>query len=52
MKKIGRIIFALAIFLSGATLVPALGLPAQGFNWQHYENVYATIKLFIPVIVR
>lgn len=52
MKKIARLIFALMVLLSGATLVPAMGLPDQGFNWQLYANAYYTIKLFLPIINR
>jgi hypothetical protein len=50
MKKIVRLIFALFIILSGATLVPAIGLPNQGFAWQLYADVYATVKIFLPLI--
>jgi hypothetical protein len=52
MKKIARLIFALLVLLSGTTLVPAMGLPDQGFNWQLYANVYNTIQLFLPVVSR
>lgn len=50
MKKIARLIFALMVLLSGAALIPAIGLPEQGFNWQLYANVYTTIKIFMPLI--
>jgi hypothetical protein len=50
MKKISRLIFALLVILSGATLVPAMGLPNQGFSWQLYANVYNTLQLFMPII--
>jgi hypothetical protein len=50
MKRIARLIFALMILLSGATLVPAMGLPEQGFAWQLYANAYTTFKLIFPLI--
>ena len=34
MKKISGFIFALFVLLAGATLVPAMGLPSQGFSWE------------------
>ena len=50
MKRLARLIIALVILLSGATLVPAMGLPNQGFNWQLYAGAYDTIKLFLPLV--
>ena len=52
MKKIAGLIFALLVLLSGATLVPAMGLPSQGFSWQLYANVYTTIHTFLPMLMR
>jgi hypothetical protein len=52
MKKVARLIIALVILLSGVTLVPAIGLPAQGFNWQLYAGAYDTIKMFLPLVSR
>lgn len=40
MKNTARIILALVVIFAGATLVPAMGLPDQGFNWQLYAGVY------------
>ena len=52
MKKIARLIFALLLLLSGASLVLAMGLPNQGFTWQLYVNAYQTIKVFLPLILK
>ena len=52
MKKIARLIFALLILLSGATLVLAKGLPNQGFAWQLYADAYEMIMVFLPVIFK
>jgi hypothetical protein len=40
VKNIPRILIALAIFLSGAALVPFVGLPQSGFTWQRYADAY------------
>ena len=40
MKNIFRIVIALGVLLSGVILVPAMGLPTAGFNWQRYAGVY------------
>ena len=52
MKKIARLIFALLILLSGATLVVAKGLPDQGFTWQLYADAYEMVKVFFPLILK
>jgi len=52
MKKIARLIFALLVLLSGATLVLAMGLPNQGFAWQIYADAYQMIKVFLPIIFK
>ena len=52
MKKIARLIFALLILLSGATLVLAKGLPNQGFAWQLYADAYKMIEVFLPFILK
>ena len=45
MKNVARIVLALVVILAGATLVPAMGLPDQGFNWQLYAGVYSPTTL-------
>jgi hypothetical protein len=40
VKNIPRLLIALAIFLSGAALVPFVGLPQVGFTWQRYADAY------------
>jgi hypothetical protein len=52
VRKIAKLTIALLVLLSGASLIPAVGLPGQGFNWQLYANAYVTIKLFLPIITR
>ena len=52
MKKISGLIFALFVLLAGATLVPAMGLPSQGFSWELYANAYQTIRIFLPMIMK
>jgi hypothetical protein len=52
MKRIARLIFAILLLLSGATLVPAMGLPNQGFAWQLYADAYQTIQVFLPLIFK
>lgn len=52
MKKITRLIFAVVVILSGATLIPVMGLPVQGFSWQLYAEVYTRVKVFLPMILR
>ncbi len=47
MKNLIRITVVMVIFLSGVLLVPAMGLPTQGFNWQRYANVYDQASLEI-----
>jgi hypothetical protein len=47
MKNLIRITVALVVFFSGVVLVPAMGLPTQGFNWQRYANVYQQATLEI-----
>jgi hypothetical protein len=45
MKKFYRIVLALAVLISGVALLPAIGLPAEGFSWQRYANVYQPTTL-------
>ena len=52
MKHTVRIIIALFILLSGAILVPAMGLPDQGFTWQRYADVYQTFVQYLPLIFK
>jgi hypothetical protein len=40
VKNIPRILIALAVFLSGAALIPFVGLPQTGFTWQRYADAY------------
>jgi len=40
MKKIAYAALALMILVSGIALIPVMGLPVQGFNWQLFANVY------------
>lgn len=47
MKNFLRITIALGVFLSGVVLVPAMGLPSVGFNWQRYAGVYNPANLEI-----
>ena len=41
MKDVYKILIALSMFISGAALVPVMGLPTVGYNWQRYAGVYA-----------
>jgi|GEM_PF-2855521 uncharacterized protein YceK len=52
MKKIMRLILAVLLLLSGATLVLAKGLPNQGFAWQLYADAYQKINVFLPLIFK
>jgi hypothetical protein len=52
MKKIVRLILALLVLFSGATLVPAMGLPDQGFTWQIFANAYQVLQVFLPIVIR
>lgn len=47
MKYITRIALTLGVFLIGVGLIPVMGLPTQGFNWQRYAGVYnpATLQV-------
>ena len=45
MKNLNRILIAMAIFMSGAALVPFAGLPAEGFRWQTYADAYVPITI-------
>jgi hypothetical protein len=47
MRKFHRIVLALAVLISGVALLPAIGLPVEGFSWQRYANVYqhATLEI-------
>lgn len=47
MKIIPRILIALAILLSGAALVPFVGLPDSGFTWQRYADAYNPTEIEI-----
>lgn len=40
MKKLAYTVMALMILVSGIALIPVMGLPVQGFNWQLFANVY------------
>lgn len=47
MKYSTRIAITLSVFLLGVGLIPVMGLPTQGFNWQRYAGVYnpATLQV-------
>jgi hypothetical protein len=45
MKDLFKILITLALFTSGVVLVPAMGLPTEGFRWQRYAGVYAPASL-------
>jgi len=47
VKNIIRILIAMGVFFSGVLLVPAMGLPRVGFNWQRYAGVYNPASLEI-----
>ena len=47
MKDLYKLIIALSVFVSGVALVPVMGLPTVGFNWQRYAGVYAPAVLDI-----
>ncbi len=47
MKNIIRLVIAMGVFFSGVLLVPAMGLPRVGFNWQRYAGVYNPSSLDI-----
>ena len=40
MKNLVRTLIAISVFLSGVALVPFMGLPSEGFNWQRYADAY------------
>lgn len=40
MKRYQRLLIALAVLLSGAALVPYIGLSSEPFGWQRYAQVY------------
>lgn len=40
MKNWLRLVLAFGVFFVGAALIPVVGLPAQGFNWQQFAGVY------------
>lgn len=50
MKKGARLIFALLLLFSGASLVPAIGLPTHGFAWQLYATAYNVVQIFLPFV--
>jgi hypothetical protein len=35
-----RMLITVFVFLIGIVMVPIVGLPAQGFSWERYANVY------------
>ena len=45
MKNIYRIVLAFVVFLSGVALIPVMGLPAAGFNWQRFAGAYVPTML-------
>lgn len=47
MKYFIRVAMTLGVFLIGIGLIPVMGLPTQGFNWQRYAGVYnpATLQV-------
>ena len=47
MKQIVRLLLATAIFLSGAALIPLVGLPSEGFRWQAYADAYQPLLVEI-----
>ncbi len=40
MNQFARMALAIAIFLSGAALIPFVELPRETFQWQRYAGVY------------
>ena len=47
MKQIVRLLLATVIFLSGAALIPLVGLPSEGFRWQAYADAYQPLLVEI-----
>ncbi|MFQ5613888.1 MAG: hypothetical protein ACE5H9_17340 [Anaerolineae bacterium] len=47
MRKFGRLLIALFIFLSGAALVPYVSLPEEEFSWVLYADAYSVDDEFI-----
>jgi hypothetical protein len=47
MKDIYRILIALSMLVSGAVLLPVMGLPTEGFNWQRYAGAYTPATLAV-----
>jgi len=47
VKLVKSLLFALLVFVSGVALVPVVGLPASGFNWQRYADVYVPTTLMV-----
>lgn len=47
MKTRYRIFLSLLVFLLGIVMIPVVGLPAAGFNWQRFANVYVPTTLEI-----
>jgi len=47
VTKFPRILLALAIFLSGAALVPFMGLPTQRISWERFADAYVPASLEI-----
>ncbi|HXW00871.1 MAG TPA: hypothetical protein VEC93_20825 [Anaerolineae bacterium] len=40
MTRLKRLMIVLAIFLSGAILIPYFSLPDEAFSWQTFANGY------------
>lgn len=40
MKNTIRLLAAITVLLTGMAFLPIVGLPAQGFNWERYAQVY------------
>ena len=47
MNGVYKVLIVLSMFVSGIVLVPVMGLPTEGFNWQRYAGVYVPPTLVI-----
>lgn len=47
MRTRYRVLLSMLVFLLGVALIPVVGLPAAGFNWQRFANVYVPMTLEI-----
>lgn len=47
MKQIIRLLIASAVFLSGAAMIPLVGLPSEGYRWQAYADAYQPLMVEI-----